>query len=514
MTVSIGPFVAGGYERSLTTQRMIETRARLDDLSRQLSSGRRAETYGDLGPGRRSSLDAHAKLSQIGSYMQGIEQADLRVKTMTTSLEVLSRLSLEARGDLVERMGAPADPARPDLRAASYQRLSLAIDALNVEIGGTRLFAGRASDTDPLPSAEVLLDGLPATGTEPARAGLRALADERLLAHGAKPPALDGRLALAHDGVSPSLTIAPSPSATFGFELRGATAAFTTLTPGADPASDPATLAINRVPQDGETLVVELADRLDAPATYRIELTARSSGPVSQGEFLIGADAAQTAANVRAALEAAIAVEARDRLAPRVVAEVAGEFFASDPASNPVRRVDAVAAPAEAYVAGDASTQVLWYRGEVGAPGDDPRQAARLRIDESQVVGVGARANEEAIARLVSDLATFALAEFGEGPVAQAAFDEIARPAVERTRTEGAGSIQQIAIEVGFAATSAKDASKRHAATEQMLRDVVDEVEGISQEEVAARILALQTSLEASFRATALLSRLSLANYL
>jgi hypothetical protein len=39
-------------------------------------------------------------------------------------------------------------------------------------------------------------------------------------------------------------------------------------------------------------------------------------------------------------------------------------------------------------------------------------------------------------------------------------------------------------------------------------------VEGVSQDDVGAQILSLQTSLQASLQTTALLSKMSLVNYL
>ena len=47
-----------------------------------------------------------------------------------------------------------------------------------------------------------------------------------------------------------------------------------------------------------------------------------------------------------------------------------------------------------------------------------------------------------------------------------------------------------------------------------MLGGFLQEVEGVTQEEVAAQILSLQTSLQATLQTTALLLRTSLINYL
>lgn len=61
------------------------------------------------------------------------------------------------------------------------------------------------------------------------------------------------------------------------------------------------------------------------------------------------------------------------------------------------------------------------------------------------------------------------------------------------------------------ALSAAKD---RHKDTRGLLDDLIGDVEGVSKEEVATRILELQTRLEASYQATSMLSRMSLAQYL
>jgi flagellar hook-associated protein 3 FlgL len=59
-----------------------------------------------------------------------------------------------------------------------------------------------------------------------------------------------------------------------------------------------------------------------------------------------------------------------------------------------------------------------------------------------------------------------------------------------------------------------KDASARQTQTQAALQDLVDQTEGINQNQVASQILALQNSLQASYQTTAMLSQLSLAKFL
>jgi flagellin-like hook-associated protein FlgL len=57
-------------------------------------------------------------------------------------------------------------------------------------------------------------------------------------------------------------------------------------------------------------------------------------------------------------------------------------------------------------------------------------------------------------------------------------------------------------------------ASSRHQQTQLNLTDMLQQIQGVSNEEVASQILSLQTSLSASLSTTARLSQISLLNYL
>ena len=47
-----------------------------------------------------------------------------------------------------------------------------------------------------------------------------------------------------------------------------------------------------------------------------------------------------------------------------------------------------------------------------------------------------------------------------------------------------------------------------------MLQTMLDEIEGVSNDEIATKVLALQTSLQASYQTTSILYQTTLVNYL
>jgi hypothetical protein len=59
-----------------------------------------------------------------------------------------------------------------------------------------------------------------------------------------------------------------------------------------------------------------------------------------------------------------------------------------------------------------------------------------------------------------------------------------------------------------------QNATAQQTQTQSMLQNMVDSTEGISTDQVASEILALQNSLQASYQTTSMLSQLTLTKYL
>ncbi len=88
------------------------------------------------------------------------------------------------------------------------------------------------------------------------------------------------------------------------------------------------------------------------------------------------------------------------------------------------------------------------------------------------------------------------------------------RIAANLTAQPGQQTISDIQTDFANAQTTMKDAGARQTQTKAALQSLVDQTEGISQNEVAAQILQLQTNLQASYQTTSMLSQLSLVKYL
>jgi hypothetical protein len=126
------------------------------------------------------------------------------------------------------------------------------------------------------------------------------------------------------------------------------------------------------------------------------------------------------------------------------------------------------------------------------------------------------RANETAIRSQLESLAVYAAVT--TSPTSQYAAGQVAalsqRVAQNLAAQPGQQSIQDIQTDLATAQLTMKDAGARQTQAKGMLQGIVDQAENVSSDQVASQILALQTSLQASYQTTAMLAQLTLTKFL
>jgi flagellin-like hook-associated protein FlgL len=136
-------------------------------------------------------------------------------------------------------------------------------------------------------------------------------------------------------------------------------------------------------------------------------------------------------------------------------------------------------------------------------------------VDSTISVGYGARANEDGIWKSVGAVAAFAAVTLDGTDKAATRYQEL----TGRVRTavgseSGLGPLENVVAEIAGVQSQVKAASDRHTTSKNLLLSAQDDVQGIDKTEVTAKLLDLQTRLEASYQVTSMLSKLSLVNYL
>jgi flagellar hook-associated protein 3 FlgL len=189
-------------------------------------------------------------------------------------------------------------------------------------------------------------------------------------------------------------------------------------------------------------------------------------------------------------------------------------FNAPATAAQPPLRVSGSPLSSATSLASGTSNTVAWYTGNSG-PGS-ARASSTAQIDQSITVQYGAQANESAIRSQLQSIAVFAA--FTASPTGANSAAQVAalsqRTATNLTPQPGKQTIADIQSSFAAAQTVMKDATARQTQSQTMLQTMVDNTETVSPSQVASEILALQTSLQASYQTTSMLSQLTLTKFL
>ena len=169
---------------------------------------------------------------------------------------------------------------------------------------------------------------------------------------------------------------------------------------------------------------------------------------------------------------------------------------------------------ASTLVAGTPANTVFWYTGETGT--DLPRGTAVARVDQSITIQYGARADEQAFRHLLQNVAVYAaVTTNAANPNANGQSAALSqRVGANLAVQTGQQSLQDMQAEFAGAQTAIKASTDRQTQMKGMAQTMLDQIEGVSTDEVATKILALQTALQASYQTTATLYQTSLLKYL
>jgi flagellar hook-associated protein 3 FlgL len=505
--MTISPLTPGAYRSTSAANRLVNTRLQLDDLQRQLSTGKKSESFGGLGAARITSLEMRAKLSEVKGYQDTIVGFQSRTKLLDLNLSYLGKISDDVRSATIQPQYNPDASGKTTMQKYLRTRLDEAVDMLNTKVNGVYLFAGRKTDVQPVVAPDIMLNG-DAAG----RAGIAQMITERKAAdYGALASA--GRV--TRGGAGTNATLTEDGVHPFGLKLSAASSTSANITATLT-AGPPANVAFNVTanPAAGEEVRLQLT--LPDGTTQNVALAARTGPSTPTGDaggFDIGLTPAATATNLRAALAAVLDREATTTL-PAASAKAATDAFFAGSLGSPPLRVSGPPATATALVAGTAANTVIWYQGDDTSP--DPRLTQQAKIDTSITVGVGVQANEEGIRRLMSNLAAYANETFNAAiPEDKGRFESISqRIRADLSLSSGVQRVQDIQVEIAMASTTMKLADERHKVKANFTQTVIADVEDVNQEETAAKLLSLQTKMQAAYQTTAIISRLNLTDYL
>lgn len=473
---------------------------RLDTLQTQLTTGKKSTSYAGMGINEGFAIAARAQLSGIDAFTDTMMKVDVNINVTNTALQSMVKIGTTvqtAAASITQTLGANGQTLAQQNATA---QLSSMLGILNTQAGDRFVFSGSATTTAPVASTAAILDG--AGGA----AGLKQLIAERRQADLGVNGL--GRLTLAQPNttsVSVSEDVAGSP---FGMKLAGITSTSSGATLSG-PTGSPPSISIDLGagnPADGQSVTFKFA--MPDGTSETMTLTATTVSPPPAGGFTIGATTTDTATNLKTALTASIGKLANTSLVAASAMQAADNFFGTPPL-----RVSGTPANATALVAGTSANTVSWYLGEAGS--GPARASAVARVDPSVVVSYGARANEDAIRNQLKSIAAYAaVTSSPSDPNAAGQIAALSQRVWSNLSVQTGQRMTDIQADFSTTQIVMKDAKSRQGQTRTMLQSVVDQAETISPNEVATQLLALQTSLQASYQTTAMLAQLSLIRFI
>lgn len=492
-----------GAQSALIMQQLVQMRSQFDDLQRQLGTGQKSATYAGLGINRGVTVSLNAQLSAISGYDNTIDNVMARINLMNTALGNMIDITTTVKSAMVQANGVSNGSGALVAQQTGQSSLDQLLALLNAQAGDRYLFSGRATNTPAVETLDHIMNG------DGARAGLKQLIFERNQAD----LGIDGLGRLTIGGSGNSVQV-DEQATSFGLKLASITSTVTGATVSG-PTGSPASESIDfsaAAPNPGET--VTLRFNLPDGTSENLTLTATTDSPPSSNEFTIGTTPGQTASSFQTALTTAVGKLAGTSLTAASAIAASSDFFNAD-ANNPPQRVGGSSPfyAATGMVAGTAANTVIWYTGETGT--DPARSTATAKIDQSLSVSYGARANEDALRTLVQNVATLAAVTISPtDPNGVGLSSELDQRLTANLGAPGTQTVTDIESDLASAQTSLKAAKDRHQQANSTLNDFLQQIEGVSNEDVGAQLLTLQTRMQASMQVTSMLSQLSLVNFL
>ncbi|MGC2776607.1 MAG: hypothetical protein WA418_13350 [Bradyrhizobium sp.] len=275
--------------------------------------------------------------------------------------------------------------------------------------------------------------------------------------------------------------------------------------------SAPASFTVKIVAQPaiGDTLTVKLAMRDGSAATLQLQAQANPD-PDSTTAFAIGATPGETAQNLSAVMQRALRRATDTALAANSILRATEDFFAGqgEPGLGP-RRIDfSGATPAYGQLA--STSTVIWYGGDTSA--SDPRRSVVVRTSATGTLAIGARANEEPIRAALAGFAALALGDAKTTPAAAERWKALSARVLSTLPPRE--TVDGLNNEFSAAAATMSEAQAQNRSTRAIVQSHLDHLENASPEQLMVEIVGIQNRLQASYQVAAMLSKLSLVNYL
>lgn len=121
----------------------------LQDMMSKISTGKKAQTFGQLGAQTTTSLSLRSRHEVLDGYLNSISTVKLRTQSMSTAMQDIG----SSTTDILAKMNAINEGGTPDitvLKNAAQNALSEILQRLNSRVDGKYVFSADQSDKIPI----------------------------------------------------------------------------------------------------------------------------------------------------------------------------------------------------------------------------------------------------------------------------------------------------------------------------------------------------------------------------
>jgi flagellar hook-associated protein 3 FlgL len=307
------------YGPTFLNQSMVNLNNQLTILQSQLTTGKKSTSYVGMGVNEGFAIAARAQLANISAFTDTIGNINTSINIANTALQGMVDIGTTVENSANSSSQNLNSAGQTIAQQTATSQLSSMLGILNMQAGDRYLFSGGAINTPSVAPMDVILNG---TTTQ---AGLKTVISERLQADVGTSGL--GRLVITSPtptSVKVTEDVAGSP---FGLKLAAISSSLTgAIVTG--PTGTPSFVSVDlgaSNPNDGDTV----SFKFNLPDGTTDSITASSATPPPAGSFAIGANSTVTAANLKAALNAAIGKLANTSLVAASAFAAGNDFFSS-----------------------------------------------------------------------------------------------------------------------------------------------------------------------------------------
>jgi hypothetical protein len=304
---------------SVLNQSVLSLKNQMTALQSELTTGTKSTSYAGMGTNEGFAIAARSQMAAISAFTDTQSNINTDIGVANTQLQAMVDIGTTVLNSANSSAQTLNSAGQTIGQQTASSQLSSMVGILDIQAGDRYLFSGSAINTQPVASADDILNGTVG------KAGLKQVISERQQADLGTNGL--GRVAITSPTPTSVQVAEDVPGSPFGLKVNAISSQLTGSTV-TGPAGSPAAISVDlggTNPNNGDTVSFKFS--LPDGTTESIQLTASSATPLPANSFAIGTTSTLTAGNLKAALTTAIGKLANTSLVAASAVQAGNDFF-------------------------------------------------------------------------------------------------------------------------------------------------------------------------------------------